>query len=91
MDVWEICEQKLGEDACLLSGCSLDMALYYVSCGAPVVAMEDAGEAVLIVGYDALNITVYVPGSEGLTRMGRKDAAALFEKAGNLFYTCLPQ
>ncbi len=90
MDVWKICRQELGEDACLLSGCTLDMVLYYVSRGVPVVAMRGEGEAVLIVGYDAQNIIVYMPGAETLTRMGRKDSNALFTEAGNLFYTYMP-
>lgn len=90
MAVWEICEQELSEECCLLPGCSLSMALYYVSCGAPVMAVTDTGEYVLIVGYDAQNITCYEPGKKTLTKMGQKDSTAMFASAGNLFFTYLP-
>lgn len=33
--IWQILTQELGKDACLLPGCSLSMALYYVSQGSP--------------------------------------------------------
>lgn len=88
--VWEIFEQELGERSCVIPGCSLDMAKYYVSEGAPVMGITDTGEAVLIVGYDSLNILYYEPGQTTLQKMGNKDSAAMFEAAGNLFYTYLP-
>lgn len=90
MAVWEICEQELGENCCLIPGCSLRMALYYVNCQAPVMAVTKAGDAILIVGYDAQNIIYYEPGQTALKKAGMKDSAALFEEAGNLFFTYLP-
>lgn len=87
--IWQILTQELGEDACLLPGCSLSMALYYVSQGSPVVALIPGG-AVLIVGYDAQNIIYYRPGSNDLTKGGMNDSSSMFEEAGNVFYTCLP-
>jgi len=90
MDAWEICEEKLGDAVCILPGCSLNMALYYVSCGAPVMAVKDTGEPVLIVGYDAQNIICFEPGKTALTKAGMKDSTAMFENAGNLFFTYLP-
>ncbi len=90
MTVWEICEQQLGESCCLIPGCSLNMALYYVSCGAPVVAVTADGEAVLIVGYDTQNVIYYEPGASSLTKTSQSDAGELFESAGNYFFTYLP-
>lgn len=90
MTLREIMEKELGETACLLPGCSLTMALYYLSCGAPVMAMTGEGEYVLIVGYDAQNITYYEPGKTTLTKAGQKDSTAMFESAGNMFFTYLP-
>ena len=87
--IWQILTQELGEDACLLPGCSLSMALYYVSQGSPVVALIPGG-AVLIVGYDAQNIIYYRPGSNDLIKGGMNDSSSMFEEAGNVFYTCLP-
>ena len=87
--IWQILTQELGEDACLLPGCSLSMALYYVSQGSPVVALIPGG-AVLIVGYDAQNIIYYRPGSNDLIKGGMNDSSSMFEEAGNVFFTCLP-
>ena len=44
----------------------------------------------LIVGYDAQNITCYMPGEMRLKKIGKNDASAMFEEAGNLFFTYLP-
>ena len=90
MSVWEIMEQELGEAGCLLPGCSLNMAQYYISSGVPVMAITDTKEAVLIVGYDPQNIIYYEPGQNALKRAGINDSSAMFADAGNLFFTCLP-
>lgn len=87
---WEICRDELGDSCCLLPGCSLDEILYYISAGAPVMAVTDTGSAVLIVGYDAQNIVYYEPGQSDLRRAGMNDSASMFEAAGNLFFTYLP-
>ena len=58
--------------------------------GMPVLGMTGTGEAVLIVGYDAQNVVLWTPGQAGTRNMGRKDAAAMFATAGNLYFTCLP-
>lgn len=86
----EICEKELGEKACLLSSCSLDMIIYYISKGAPVMGLTEDGKAVLIVGYDSLNIIYYEAGQTTLKKAGRKDSTAMFERAGNYFFTYLP-
>ena len=87
---WEICRDELGDSCCLLPGCSLDEVLYYISAGAPVMAVTDTSSAVLIVGYDAQNIVYYEPGQSDLRRAGMNDSASMFEAAGNLFFTYLP-
>lgn len=91
MTVWEICDQELKEDSCLIPGCSLRMALYYVANQSPVMGITDTGDAVLIVGYDAQNIIYYEPGQTELKKAGLKDSTEMFERAGNLFFTYLPQ
>ncbi|MBS6397885.1 MAG: hypothetical protein KH452_12185 [Clostridiales bacterium] len=90
-EVWELLERELGESVCLIPGCSLNMALYYVSQGMPVIAVANTGSPVLIVGYDPLNITYYEPGQTALRKAGIKDSTAMFEAAGNQFFTCLPE
>lgn len=89
MAVWEILTQELGESCCLLPGCSLDMVKYYVSNGSPVMAITDTGSAVLLVGYDAQNMIYYEPGQTALKKAGVNDSSAMFESAGNLFFTYL--
>lgn len=70
-----------------LTGASLNEMLYYVSLRRPVIAMKSLNEAVLIVGYDQYNITVYDPNLSRLTKIGLKDSTTLFENAGNIFFT----
>lgn len=86
--IWKICEQELGDDSCILSGCTLDMALYYVDQGMPVTAATGDG-AVLIVGYDPQNVILWTPGQTELRTMGRGDASTAFAEGGNLFFTSL--
>lgn len=87
--VWEFFLQELPDSACLLPGCNLRSVLYYIDAGAPVMGIAESGQAVLIVGYDAQNIVYYEPGETALKKAGLKDATAMFEEAGNLFFTYL--
>ncbi len=68
-----------------LTGCSLSEALYYVSQGTPVYAGTGQDEALLIIGYDASNITVYHADTDTYTKMSTDTATATFEAAGNVF------
>jgi len=74
-----------------LTGITLDDALYYVSEGRPVIAMTDIGNAVVIYGYDALNILVLDPAKNSVEKMGIQDSAQMFEDAGNVFLSYLEQ
>ena len=85
----QIAEQKIVLDENLeevldLSGCTLDNVLYYVSQGKPVLALTEASDAVLIVGYDPQNTILFDP-DEGIRKMGINDSREFFEEAGNLF------
>ncbi len=74
-----------------LTGCSVDEILYYVSCGSPVFAMAESEEAVLIVGYDANNISIYDP-KIGITyRQSIAEADELFGNVGKVFFTYLAE
>ena len=72
------------EEVLDLSGCTLDNVLYYVSQGKPVLALTEASDAVLIVGYDPQNTILFDP-DEGIRKMGINDSREFFEEAGNLF------
>nr|MCR5545171.1 hypothetical protein [Lachnospiraceae bacterium] len=72
-----------------LTGCSLSQVLYYVYLGNPVYARIGENEAYLIVGYDALNITVFDPSTGANKKIGMEDATKLFSGQGNVFISYL--
>lgn len=73
-----------------LTGCSLDAVLYYVSQDIPVLATLKNGEAVLLVGYNELQIGIMDPVT-GLYKKGINDTAEWFEENGNCFITFIRQ
>lgn len=70
-----------------LSGCSLDAVLYYVNQDLPVLAMLDDGNAVLIVGFNELNIVVMDPVTGTLYKKGMNDSTEWLKENGNRFIT----
>ncbi len=72
-----------------VTGCDLNEVLYYVGRSMPVYARTGTDSAVLIIGYDMYNITVYDPDSDSNKKIGLKDAGKLFDGAGNVFITYL--
>lgn len=68
-----------------LSGCDMQAVLYYVSRGYPVMAMTENEGAVLIIGYDGNNTTIFDPTDEHIYKKGLNDSAAWFEQNGNRF------
>lgn len=82
----EILETTMeGVTALDLTGCSLEEVLYYVSLGNPVFAMRSDTDAVLVAGYDSLNVILYNPLDSTMDKMGMEDAGKMFENAGNVF------
>lgn len=67
-----------------LTGCTLDEVLYFVSSGKAVIAMRAEGQPVVITAYDEASVTWYDP-KEGSVKQSIKNAAAMFEAAGNIF------
>ena len=67
-----------------LTGCTLDEVLYFVSSGKAVIAMRAEGQPVVITAYDEASVTWYDP-REGSVKQSIKNAAAMFEAAGNIF------
>ena len=66
-----------------LTGCRLDAILYYVNQDIPVLATKQDGSAVLVIGFNELNIVVMDP-KDGTVY---KIATAMFEENGNPFIT----
>lgn len=70
-----------------LSGCSLDAVLYYVNQDIPVLALLEDGNAVLIVGFNELNIVVMDPVTGTLYKKGMNDSTEWLNEHGNRFIT----
>ncbi|MCM1037681.1 MAG: hypothetical protein NC434_00035 [Ruminococcus sp.] len=70
-----------------LSGCSLDAVLYYVNMDIPVLATLQDGNAVLIVGFNELNIVVMDPLTGTVYKKGMNDSTQWFAENGNHFTT----
>jgi hypothetical protein len=81
----ELLNQSMGNSILKLTGCTLDEVLYYVSKERPVLAMKDTDNAVLIIAYDAYNITVIDPALHKTMKIGLKDGQDMFRAAGNIF------
>lgn len=90
--VFSILETGLQESTVLdLTGCSLDAVLYYVNKDIPVLALLDDGNAVLIVGFNELNIVVMDPVTGTLYKKGMNDSTEWFIENGNRFITYVRQ
>lgn len=70
-----------------LTGSTLEEVLYYVSKGIPVIGLKESGRAVMIIGYDSSNIKIFDPVTRVTAQYAIKVAAAMFEDAGNVFYS----
>ena len=70
-----------------LKGCSLDAILYYVNMDIPVLATLQDGNAVLIVGFNELNIVVMDPLTGTVYKKGMNDSTQWLEENGNNFIT----
>ncbi len=86
--VFSILETDLQENTILnLAGCSLDAVLYYVNKDIPVLALLEDGNAVLIVGFNELNIVVMDPMTGTLYKKGMNDSTEWLNENGNRFIT----
>lgn len=73
-----------------LSGCSLDMILYYVNIDIPVLSMLQGNKAVLIIGFNDTEIVVMDPSKEEIYKVELEQAVEWFEDNGNSFITYVP-
>lgn len=70
-----------------LTGCKMDMMLYYVNQDIPVLSVLNDGSAVLIIGFNEQNIVLMDPNSGTIYKMGMNDARQMFEENFNRFMT----
>lgn len=84
--VFDILESDLQNCTILdLTGCSLDSVLYYVNKDIPVLAMLADGNAVLLTGFNELNVVVMDPVAGTLEKRGMNDSAEWLKENGNQF------
>lgn len=71
-----------------LTGCSLDAILYYINKDIPVLASLNDGNAVLIIGFNELNIVLMDPLTGGTPyKKGMNNSVQMFAENGNRFIT----
>ncbi len=81
-----VLEDALKEKLVLnLNGINPRSALYYVSCGHPVLAFTEDMNAVLIVGYNGKNMIIYDPVKGKPYKAGMNDSTEYFEACGSRF------
>ena len=92
MTATDILSESLREARILeLGGVSLDAVLYYVNQDIPVLATLDDDSAVLVIGFNELNIVVMDPKTGTVYKKGMNDSAQWFADNGNQFVTYMPQ
>ena len=70
-----------------LTGCTLEIVLYYVNQDIPVLARLKNGDYVLIIGFNELNTVLMDPSTGTIYKKGMNDSKTMFEAAGNEFLT----
>lgn len=86
--ILEILNDNLEEARVLdLTGCSLDAILYYTNMDIPVLATMNDGNAVLVIGFNELNIVLMDPLTGTVYKKGMNDSRQMFEENGNCFIT----
>ncbi len=86
--VSQILEEQLdGAKALELRGVSLDAVLYYVNKDIPVLVTLGDDEAMLVIGFNELNVVVMNPETGTVYKIGMNDATSLFAENGNAFVT----
>jgi hypothetical protein len=86
-DITEILSENLpGKTVLNLKDCPLGAILYYIDSEHPVLAFFDDENAVLLVGFNELNVVVMNPKDGSLGKMGKNDTTALLEQGGCRYY-----
>lgn len=86
--VRQILEENISDATVLdLRGVSLDAILYYVNQDIPVLVSLEDGSAMLVIGFNELNVVVMNPETGTVYKVGMNDATNLFRENGNMFVT----
>ncbi len=82
----EILESLLSDRKVIcVEGCSLSQILYYVSCGTPVLAAAGAQGAMLVTGYDSLNVWLYDAQAGTVLKSTIEEAQEKLRGAGGIY------
>lgn len=87
----EILESLLSDrNVICMEGCTLTQVFYYVSCGVPVLAAAGGQDAVLVTGYDSINVWLYDPQAGSIIKSTIEEAEERFRASGGIFITVQP-
>ncbi len=70
-----------------LTGCSMDMILYYVNQDIPVLSMLDDQNAVLVIGFNETEVVLMDPSLNEIYKKPLDEVIEWFEDNGNCFIT----
>lgn len=73
-----------------LTGCTIDMVLYYVNMDIPVLVMLENDESVLITGFNESNLVFMDPNAQELYKIPTEEGIELIKQGGNCFITYIP-
>lgn len=79
--------QYLAATPVKVEGITLEEALYFIYKEKPVIAFKKSGDAVLMIGYDKMYLTVIDPAAGSERKLTLKEADLMFQDAGNVFIT----
>ncbi len=84
----EILEENLTDAYVLnLTGCTVDVAMYYLDKDIPILSVLDNGNAILLIGYNEQNLVWYDPSIKEIYKKGINDSRDMFTSNGNRFLT----
>ena len=87
-DAQQILESNLKDyDILDLTGCPMDVALYYMNQDIPVLARQGKDSYVLIIGFNQQNVVLFDPEIGKIFKHGMNDSRKMFEENGNCFVT----
>lgn len=73
-----------------LSGCSVDMILYYTNKDIPVLVMLEEEKSVLLIGYNDKEVVIMNPEMNDIYKVSVEEAVEWFEENSNCFITYIP-
>ncbi len=89
LSVGEAIEKETGADLLRLESCSVKALYPFLAEGSPVLSLGEAGEPLIIIGYEDVNFVIYDPSEDSSYKIGFEAAEQQFEESGRQFITYL--